>query len=134
MMNEHTGDRLWNADVLELFIGSEKLDQGGPLLFTDRQILLGAGKSNQTFVVNQPKQPAIETSVTPSVDGKGYTLEAAIPWTALAVTPKEGQTFLFDLAVGNSTDGKQRSSQLVWYGGPRDSSDRSAWGRLSLVP
>jgi len=134
MLNEHTGDRLWNADVLELFIGSEKLDQGGPLLFTDRQILLGAGKSNQTFVVNQTKQPAIETSVTPSVDGKGYTLEAAIPWTALAVTPKEGQTFLFDLAVGNSTDGKQRSSQLVWNGGPRDSSDRSAWGRLSLVP
>ncbi len=50
------------------------------------------------------------------------------------MTPKEGQTLLFDLAVGNSTDGKQRASQLVWNGGPRNSSDRSAWGRLTLVP
>jgi hypothetical protein len=134
MKNEHTGDRLWNADVLELFLGSEKIVQGGPLLFTDRQILLGAGKNNQTHVVNAAKQPSVETSVTPSVDGKGYTLEAAIPWSALDVIPKEGQILLFDLAVGNSTDGKQRSSQLVWNGGPRNSSDRSAWGRLTLVP
>ena len=110
------------------------LEEGGPLLFTDRQILLGAGKNNQTFVVNQARQPAIESSVMPSVDGKGYTLEAAIPWTALAVAPKEGQPLLFDLAVGNSADGKQRISQLVWNGGPRDSSDRSAWGHLTLVP
>lgn len=134
MKNEHTGGDLWNADALELFIGSEKLDQGGTLLFTDRQILLGAGKDNQTHVANAPKQPAITTSVTPAVDGKGYTLEAAIPWSALDVTPRDGQVLLFDLAVGNSTDGKARSSQLVWNGGSRNSSDRSAWGRLSLVP
>ena len=134
MKNEHTGGDLWSADVLELFIGSEKLDQGGPLLFTDRQILLGAGRNNQTHVANAAKQPAIETSVTPSVDGKGYTLEAAIPWSALDVALKEGLTLLFDLAVGGSSDGKQRACQLVWNGGPRDSSDRSAWGRLTLVP
>jgi len=134
MLNGHAGGDLWNADVLELFLGSERLDQGGPLLFTDRQILLGAGKSGQTFVANAARQPAIETSVTPAVDGKGYTLEAAIPWSALDVTPKEGLTLLFDLAVGNSTDGKQRSCQLVWNGTARDSSDRSAWGRLTLAP
>jgi hypothetical protein len=134
MKNEHTGDHLWNADVLELFIGSERIDQGGTLLFTDRQILLGAGKNNQTFVVNAAKQPVLETSVTPSVDGKGYTLEAAIPWGALGVAPKAGLTLLFDLALGNSADGKQRASQLVWNGGARNSSDRSAWGRLTLVP
>jgi hypothetical protein len=134
MLNEHAGDRLWNADVLELFIGSEKLDEGGPLLFTDRQILIGAGKANQTHVVNAAQQPAIETSVTPTVDGKGYTVEAAIPWSALDVVPKEGRLLLFDLALGNSADGRQRASQLVWNGGARNSSDRSAWGRLTLVP
>ncbi len=134
MQNEQAGGELWNADVLELFIGSEKLDQGGALLFTDRQVLLGAGRNNQTHVVNAATQPAIETSVTAAVDGKGYTLEAAVPWRALDVTPREGQTLLFDLAVGNSADGRQRSSQLVWNGGPRNSADRSAWGRLTLVP
>jgi len=134
MLNEHSGDRLWNADALELFIGSERLDQGGTLLFTDRQILLGAGKNNQTHVANAARQPAIETSVTPAVDGKGYTVEAAIPWSALDIVPKEGLTLLFDLALDNSSDGKQRASQLVWNGGARNSSDRSAWGRLILVP
>jgi len=134
MANVHKGGDLWNADVLELFLGAERIGQGGPLLFTDRQILLGAGGNNQTYVVNAAKQPEIETSVTPRVDGKGYTLEAAIPWGALGVAPKEEMTLLFDLAVGNSADGKQRSSQLVWNGGTRNSSDRGAWGRLSLVP
>ncbi len=134
MMNEQKPDHLWNADGLELFIGSEKTDQGGPLLFTDRQVLLGAGKNNQTFVANQPAQPAIETSVTPTVDGKGYTLEAAIQWAALAITPKEGMELLFDIALNNSTDGQGRSCQLVWCGGARNSSDRSAWGRLTLIP
>jgi hypothetical protein len=134
MLNTQKGDLLWNADGLELFIGSEKTDQGGPLLFTERQVLLGAGNNNQTFVASQTAQPLIATSVTRAVDGKGYTLEAAIPWAALAVTPKEGAVLLFDLAVNNSTEGKQRSSQLVWSGGPRNSSDRSAWGRLTLAP
>jgi hypothetical protein len=134
MKNGHTGGDLWNADVLELFIGGEKPEQGGALLFTDRQILLGAGKNNQTHVVNAAKQPAIETSVAPSVDGQGYTLEAALPWSALDIVPREGMTLLFDLALGNSADGKQRTSQLVWNGGPRNSSDRGGWGRLALVP
>jgi len=134
MMNTQQGGHLWSGDVLEIFIGSEKQDQGGPLLFTDRQILLGAGGNNQSFVVNQSRQPAIETVVVPNVDSKGYTLEAAIPWTALGVTPKVDQKFLFDIAVGNSADGRERTCQLVWNGKDRNSSDRSAWGRLTLVP
>ncbi|MEI7908217.1 MAG: sugar-binding protein [Verrucomicrobiota bacterium] len=134
MKNEHSGEQLWNGDAIELFIGSEKIDQGGSWLFTDHQVLLGAGKNHQTHVVNAATQPVIGTSVTPAVDGKGYTLEAAIPWAALNVTPHAGQTLLFDLALGNSTDGTSRSSQLVWNGGARNSSDRSAWGRLTLVP
>jgi len=73
MQNEQKPDHFWNADGLELFIGGEKIEQGGPLLFTDRQVLLGAGKNNQTFVANQSAQPAIETSVMPTVDGKGYS-------------------------------------------------------------
>lgn len=133
MMNTRQGGDLWSGDVLEVFIGSEKLDQGGPLLFTDRQILLGAGADNQSFVVNQNQQPGIETMVVAHVDGKGYTLEAAIPWTALGVTPEVDQSFLFDLAVGNSADGRERGCQLIWNGKERNSSDRSAWGRLTLV-
>ena len=132
MRNERRGADLWSADGLELFIGSEALGQGGALRFTDRQILLGAGKSAQTHVVNSPAQPAIKVAVVPSVDGKGYTMEAAIPWTALAISPKDGLELLFDVAVDDSTDGRGRRCQLMWNGGARNSSDRGAWGRLRL--
>ena len=95
---------------------------------------LAPGLLEAYYRCNSATQPVFETSVTPAVDGTGYTLEAAIPWAALDVSPRAGQTLRFDLAVGNSTDGKSRSSQLVWNGVARNSSDRSAWGRLSLVP
>lgn len=133
MKNERSGSELWMGDGVELFIGSESLDRGGALLFSDRQILLGAGKNNQFHAVKQASQPAIETAVVPSVDGKGYTLEAAIPWSALGIAPKENLEILFDLAVDDSVDGKDRSWQIVWNGTDRNSGDRGAWGRLRLA-
>ncbi|MDA3797736.1 MAG: hypothetical protein PF692_01500 [Kiritimatiellae bacterium] len=134
MMNENVSSSSWSGDCLELFIGSEQLDKGGPMLFTDRQILLGAGASNSVYVPNVAKQPTIETAVVPAVDGKGYVIEAAIPWSALDITPKENMTILFDIAIDNSDDGKGRTAQIVWNGTARNSGDRSAWGRLILVP
>ena len=68
MQNQHSGADLWSADGLELFIGSEALDQGGPLRFTDRQILIGAGNRNgegQFHVVNAPRQPKVQMAVIP---------------------------------------------------------------------
>ncbi|MBL8995426.1 MAG: hypothetical protein JNM63_18920, partial [Spirochaetia bacterium] len=133
MKNERSGGELWMGDGVELFIGGESPDKGGPLLFSDRQILLGAGKNNQFHAVKQSSQPAIETAVVPTVDGKGYTLEAAIPWSALGIVPKENLEILFDLAVDDSANGKDRSWQIVWNGTDRNSSERGAWGRLRLA-
>ena len=134
MKNDHSGDGLWSADGLEIFIGSEKLDQGGAFLFSDRQILVGAGKASQVHVINMKPQPSIESYVVPSVDGKGYIIEIAIPWNVLSVVPKDGGEFLFDLGLDDSSDGKNRRCQLMWNGGARNSSDRGAWGKLKLVP
>ena len=71
--------------------------------------------------------------VVPGVDGKGYTLEAAIPFEALSFKPQSGQTLLFDLAVDDSSDGQSRRRQLMWNGSERNSSDRSVWGRAVLT-
>ncbi len=108
-INDNTDSFLWNADCIELFVGGEQLDKGGPMLFTDRQILLGAGADNTFCVPNVAKQPAIKTAVVAAVDGGGYTLEAAIPWAALDITPKANMTLLFDIALDNSHDGKDRT-------------------------
>ena len=133
MKNDLNGEHLWSADAIEIFIGYEKPETKGPLLFSDRQILIGAGKNDQFHVVNLNPQPKITSTVVPSVDGKGYTIEAAIPWDVIGIKAKEGQEYLFDIGVDNSNDGKGRSCQIMWSGIARNSSDRSAWGTLKLV-
>ena len=136
MSNKNTsGAWLWNGDGLELFLGAEDVDRAGPMIFSDRQILLGAAASGSFYVPNVPEQPAIKTAVVPAADGRGYVLEAVIPWSALGdYKPKEGDTLLFDLAVDDALAGGDRRAQLMWNGSARNSSDRSAWGRLVLVP
>ena len=133
--NRNEGVALWQGDCVELFIGSEKLDQPGTLLFTDHQVLLGGHavvKPGSTHVVNAARQPAIRMVNVPSVDGGGYTLEAAIPWSALDVTPVENTELLFDIAVDDAPEGGSRTRQIMWNGGA-NSRDRSYWGRLKLT-
>jgi hypothetical protein len=132
MKNELKGDLIWSADALELFVGFEQLDQPGPLLFSDRQVLLSGGLvGGQTHwhFVKVSAQPQCQMAVVPDVDGKGYTMEAAIPFASLGFTPGDGRQILFDVAVNDSADGKTRLRQLMWNGSARNSGDRSAWGR-----
>ena len=133
MNNAKSGKDLWNGDGVELFLGTEALEQGGPMLFSDRQILLGAACPDSFHVPNAAVQPAIRTAVVPAVGG--YVLEAAIPWSTLdGYAPKAGDTLLFDIAVDDAPPDAGRRAQLMWNGTDRNHSDRSAWGRLVLVP
>ena len=136
MRNEQRGNMIWSGDAIELFIGHDKPDQPGPLLFSDRQVFLSAGKVDgacQWHFVNVAKQSSLQMTVLRSVDGKGYILEAAVPFAALGFTPKAGEEILFDMAIDDSEDGKSRTRQLMWNGTSRNSGDRSAWGRATLT-
>ncbi len=137
MKNDRKAPDLWSADSLELFIGSENIEEGGSLKFGDRQILLRGAPSAAGmpagYLGNAPKQVEIISKVIPSTDGRGYTLEAAIPFAGLGITPKVGQTLLFDIGVNDSGDGRTRR-QLMWNGTDKNSKDRSAWGHLVLNP
>ena len=127
---------IWNGDGIELFLGSENLDQGGPLIFTDRHLCVGAGAAGVSpfYDSNSGVQYACATNLIPGGDGKSYTLEVAIPWTGLGVTPKPGQELLFDLAIDDDTGGRGRSRQITWNGTDKNSTDRTHWGRLKLAP
>ncbi len=136
MKNEHKGDSIWAGDGVELFIGHEQLDRPGSLLFSDRQVLLSAGLPGgapQWYYANAPRQYGCELAVFPKVDGKGYVLEAAIPFEALGFQPKDGQRLGFDLALDNSADGDSRQCQLMWNGVARNSGDRTHWGTAILT-
>ncbi len=136
MQNKQPRNRLWSGDGIDLFLGTEKLDAGGQLLFSDRHVILGAAGQGKApfYYSNSPSQYACDTIVVPGSDGKSYTLEAAIPWEALGTKPQVGQELLFDLAIDASDDGLTRLVQLVWNGGSRDSGDRTHWGRIKLLP
>jgi len=133
MQNTQSSKMLWSADGVEIFFGSENLEDNGPMLFSDLQILVGAGKDGQFYVSNDRSTQGIISAVVPAVDGKGYTLEIALPWKILGVDKvSDGMKFRFDLAVDDSLNGKDRQAQLVWSGSHRNSSDRGAWGELRL--
>lgn len=135
--NTKHGNELWAGDGVELFIGSEKLNQSGTLLFSDHQVLLAGRtdvKTDAAHLLNAVKQPEIKLVNIPSVDGTGYTMEAAIPWSALDVKPVEGTQLIFDLAIDDAPQGGDRTRQLMWNGSARNSGDRSYWGQLQLVP
>ena len=136
MMNTHKAGDVWAGDGLELFIGGEKPDQAGPLLFSDRQVLLSAGTVDgapQFYYGHAPAQFPCKLKVIPAVNGKGYTLTAAIPFKALDIKPVEGMQLRFDLGIDNSVDGNSRIAQLMWNGGARNSGDRTHWGRAVLI-
>ncbi|HEX2949921.1 MAG TPA: sugar-binding protein, partial [Armatimonadota bacterium] len=95
------------------------------------QLLISAGKVNgqpQWFDACAPKQYPVQVVILPAGNGKGYTLEAAIPFASLGITPANGKQLLFDIAIDDSANGAQRLRQLMWNGGARNSSDRSQWG------
>ncbi|MGA2245231.1 MAG: sugar-binding protein [Verrucomicrobiota bacterium] len=131
MKNNHAGSSIWAGDAIELFVGHEQIDQPAQLLSSDRQILLSAGNVGrpQWYCASAPQSAPLKLAVIPNVNGQGYTLEAAIPFSSLGFSPKDGQTLLFDLAIDNSVDGESRTAQLVWNGAARNSTDRTHWGR-----
>ncbi len=134
MRNDRSADTIWQGDGIELFIGHEKLEQSGAMLFTDRQILISAGQVDdaaRVHFVNVPEQPACRVAVV--LTGEGYTLEAAIPLKALGLTPQTGREIRFDLAIDDSADGQRRDRQLMWNGIARNSGDRTAWGRARFT-
>ncbi len=134
MKNNHQGATLWLGDAVELFIGTEKPDQGGLPMYSDRQILAGAGSSAELHIVDYPGDLGVcQLLVERSASGKGYNLQLALPWEVVGTKPRAGQQFLFDVAVDNSVDGQKRSQQLVWNGGSANSKDRGLWGLATLV-
>ena len=96
MQNTATGDGIWQADSIEMFVGSENLTTGGAFQFSDRQVLLSAQKGADGYhwyFNNAPKQFDVKMVTVRNVAGDGYTLEAAIPFAGLGFKPRENQEF-----------------------------------------
>jgi hypothetical protein len=134
MLNPKPDHYLWSADGVELFIGSRELDRSGTMLFSDRQILLGAGDKGKIHIVDHSEASArCEVLAIKDVDGEGYVISASIPWKVMGIDPASTRELLFDIALNNSNDGQQRHQQITWNGTSQNSSDRRFWGRARLT-
>ena len=132
-INPFSGKELWRGDGLEFFFGPKSPEKTGILLFSDRQLIIGATPDTRSHWYNAVRQYPVETCYQRHPDRKGWTLEAAIPWEAIGVRPESGMTFRFDFAVDETDSIKKRLRQFVWSGDDRNSQFRTNWGTAVLV-
>ncbi|NQX58665.1 sugar-binding protein [Paenibacillus qinlingensis] len=64
----------------------------------------------------------------------GYSLEAAIPWSNLGITPTAGMKFGFDIANNDDSNGGARDSQTMWNGTGNNWTNTAAFGDVLLLP
>ncbi|WP_051251463.1 sugar-binding protein [Paenibacillus harenae] len=138
MMNNNPNSNVWKGDGVELFFGPSELEQIGPLLYDDRQIIMSAGpglepESNFWLWFNTGRQRPIQMFRKAAADGQGYVLEAAIPWEAVRMQPESGRELLFDFGFNESEDGNIRKRQYEWNGTNRNNLDRGLWGNAKLI-
>ena len=101
----------------------------------DRQYLVGYGDDNAIVNYTTGDVTGLEAAVV-DADG-GYTVEFAIPWTALGVTPADSLTIGFDVQINDDDGGEDdpdRDGKLAWAANvDLTYQDPSLFGLLTLV-
>ena len=127
---------IWNDDAVEIFI--DPLNTKLPYFDENlhRQILVKystsgvppqvsvRGNSNGIIAASQIVNSAIYIG--------GYSVEVAIPWSNLGISPQVGMYMGFEVAVDDDDDGGTRDSQLAWQGTINDFQNASVWGTVLL--
>lgn len=129
---EKTG--LWTGDAIEFFFGVEKPLDNGSVLFSDRQVIIGATPETRHWWFHAlEEQFPIEVKYQRHPSGDGWSMEGAIPWKAMGYTPKRGDRIRFDFGFDDARVPHKRQRQFMWSGSERNSADRTSWGTALLV-
>jgi hypothetical protein len=117
---------IWEDDSVEIYIDANH-NHGTVYDSFDRQFTKGyndgalGGIGSQTGVVH----------AWAAITG-GYSIELAIPWSNLGVTPTLNLTIGFDVGNNDDDNGGTRETQLVWWGNINDYNNTSAFGHVVL--
>jgi hypothetical protein len=102
-------DSPWYDDSLEVYLDGDR-SMGVDWTTADRQFVVGY---NDPVVFEFGGQPqGVVTTSAATADG--YTIELAIPWGNLALTPAAGNQFGFELATNDDDDGNDRDQMFFW--------------------
>jgi len=127
----------WDDDSLEICLDGDN-SKGLPKDTNDKCWLIDLRGRVFEDGVYTPS-PEIMLDFTWEQD-QGYTVEAAIPWSVLEVTPPPSvdQEIGLDVFVNDDDNGRYRDGQLAWSGAdpeepnPRIDQDPSLWGTITI--
>lgn len=127
---------IWNDDAVEIFIDptNSKLPYFDPNIH--RQILVKFTPVGTSPTVSVRGNSTGILAATKLVNAKiyvgGYSVEVAVPWSNLGISPNTGTYMGFDIAVDDDDNGGNRDSQLAWKGTADDFQNASLWGTTLL--
>lgn len=127
--NFNDSPNAWDDDAIEIFIDGDH-NRGTVYDAYDRQIIKVYGSPANTVWESNGTSSGT-SSGWKSVAG-GYTMEFAIPWSAINVVPTSGKSVGFDVAIDDDDNGAGRDSQLTWAGNGDNWGNTSAFGSLIL--
>lgn len=118
----------WEDDALEVYIDANN-NKGTSYDAFDRQIVK-AYNSSSVWVNNNNTSGILHG--TAAITG-GYSVEIAIPWSNLGITPSANLQIGFDVGSNDDDNGGNRESQLMWSGNGNNWTNTSAFGTLRLT-
>ncbi len=139
-----SGSLLYLGDSLELIFDTQLGTDSGSTVQSSDDYQLGISPGGLTTGNNPPPQsyrwyPGSLRGVPSGLSiasvklSDGYAVEAAIPWSALGVTPSGGNTFGFAFSVSdNDAVGTAQQQTLVSSIGTRKLTNPTTWGVLLL--
>ncbi len=112
----------WSDDSIELYIDADnsrlaKFDGKNDFHFIYRW-----KDQNVNLSQNSPHKRNLGIRQTMTRTDKGYTLETAIPWRTLGVSPIAGRTIGIDVQINDDDSGNGRDGKLAWH-----SKNDNAW-------
>jgi chitodextrinase len=120
---------VWDDDGVEIYIDPNH-SHGTTYDVTDLQLIQGYNDAALYAATNNNTSGVLHNWA--AVSG-GYTVELAIPWSKLGVTPIANMTTGFDIGVNDDDNGSARDAQMMWNGTSNNYQNTSAFGHAVLV-
>ena len=116
----------WDDDSVEVYIDGDH-NRGTSYDSHDRQFIKGY---NDSTIYSTQSTTGVQHAWK-AISG-GYTVEMAIPWSNIGITPAANMTIGFDIGFNDDDNGSDREGQLMWNGTENNCIDTSAFGDLVL--
>jgi len=118
---------VWDDDAVEIFIDGNH--SHSPYYDNyDRRFVKGY---NDSTVYEASRRTQGVLHAWTSISG-GYSVEMAIPWSNMGITPSAGMTIGLDIGNDDDDNGSGRDGQTVWTGTSNNSMNTANFGHLYL--